>query len=147
MKIGTRYHGEILVDESQLWLFESGIPGFQDEQEFIILPLEGNEYFNIMQSVKTEQLAFVITDPFIFFKDYDFTLEDGDIYHLKLEKKEDVKVFVILTVKEPLQLTTANLQGPVIFNQKNKMAKQVILKDTSYTTKHLIFQKKEAVKG
>lgn len=148
MNIHTKYHGEITIEESDIIQFENGIPGFLHEQEFIILPLTEDGIYSVMQSVRTSQLAFVITNPFIFYKDYDFTLEDVIVKQLGIEAITDVKVFNILTLQEPFEKTTVNLQAPIIINTKNNQAKQVILNNESYKTKHPLFiESPDSIKG
>ncbi|MBS4174161.1 flagellar assembly protein FliW [Bacillus sp. FJAT-49736] len=139
MKIRTKYHGEIEIKNEEIWLFNNGIPGFPAEKEFILLPLPDNDVFTILQSVKTAEIAFVITDPFSFFQNYEFSIDDQTLEQLKLQNEEDVQVSVILTVQDPFEKTTANLQAPVIFNVNNKEAKQMILNDKQYTTKQSLF--------
>ena len=65
---------------------------------------------------------------------------------LSIEKETDVGVYTILTIQDPFEKTTANLQAPLIMNTKNKQAKQLILSDEKYNTKHRIITK-AAVKG
>ncbi|WP_062354129.1 flagellar assembly protein FliW [Bacillus kwashiorkori] len=144
MKINTKYFGEIEIQESDIITFETGIPGFLMETEFVILPLSDDKVFHAMQSVKTAELAFVITNPFLFFQEYDFSLEDSVVEQLAIERVEEVQVYNILTVRDPLPDTTANLQAPIIINSKNNFAKQVILNNTEYQTRHHIFEKTPA---
>ena len=143
MKINTKYHGEIEVNQEEFLIFEQGIPGFIEEKRFIMLPLPENEWFHILQSTKTPQLGFVVTDPFMFLKEYDFVLEQGSVDLLGNPLDKEVKVLSILNIKEPLHLSTANLQAPIIINLSNNKAKQVILNNTTYQTKHLIFVQPE----
>lgn len=138
MKIETKYLGELEVDESKVVHFESGIPSFQDEKKFIVLPFSEDTPFFILQSLQTPELAFVIVSPFQFFPDYKADLTDATIEALTIEEQEDVAIFVILTVQEPFTNTTANLQGPIVINTKNQKARQVGLNNSSYTTKHLL---------
>ncbi|NEY72259.1 flagellar assembly protein FliW [Bacillus mesophilus] len=144
MRLETRYHGEQEIDENEIILFEKGIPGFLEEKKFVLLPYSDDSVFFILQSALTAGLAFVIADPFIFFKEYDFTLEDQVVHSLELTAEENVAVYVILTVQDPFQKTTVNLQAPVVINIEKRLGKQVILTGTDYHTKHSIF--KEAVK-
>lgn len=138
MEILTKYHGEIEINESEIIHFQQGIPSFLDEHQFYILPLAEDSPFMIMQSVQTSSLAFVIVSPFDFFKDYEVKLTDQVIDVLEIEKQEDVALFVLLTIQEPFQNTTANLQGPIVINNMKKIGKQVILSDSDYRTKHLL---------
>ncbi|MFT9598157.1 flagellar assembly protein FliW [Mesobacillus sp.] len=142
MKINTKYHGEVEVEE--ILTFEKGIPGFVEEKQFALLPLSDDESYFVLQSVSTPGLAFVLTNPFHFMKEYDFQLEDATVEELSLESEKDVAVYTILTVQDPFERTTANLQAPIIINQTNRKAKQVILHNEQYKTKHPIFNKVEA---
>jgi flagellar assembly factor FliW len=141
MLIKTKYHGEIDIREDDILTFEKGIPGFLEEKEFIVLPLSEDQSFSIMQSVSTEYLAFVIANPFYYFRDYDFQLEDPILEELEMKSEQEVQVYSILTVEEPFEQTTANLQAPVIINIMNHKAKQVILNNGNYKSKHPIFKK------
>lgn len=141
MKIDTKYHGELHIEENQIITFANGIPGFLEEKEFVILPFGEETGISIMQAVENSQLAFVVTDPFFFFKDYDFTIDDQVVEQLQLESEKDVTVYVILTVQDPFEKTTANLQAPVVINHKKQLGKQVILTNTNYQTKHSLFEK------
>ncbi|WP_409252009.1 flagellar assembly protein FliW [Bacillus sp. SCS-153A] len=143
MEISTKYHGKIDIKLEETLIFDGGIPGFLKEKRFVLLPLPDNQFFHILQSVETQHLAFVVTDPFIFFKDYDFTIDENTVEFLGNPVEKDIKVLTILTVKEPMSETTANLQAPVIINLSNKKAKQVILNNTDYRTRHQIFSKTE----
>lgn len=139
--IQTKYHGEIEIQKEDILHFEKGIPGFLDEKEFVILPLSDDQTFSVMQSIVTPQLAFLVTNPFIFFKEYDFKLEDAVVNELELISEKEVAVYSILTAADPFEKTTANLQAPVVMNTSNRKAKQVILNNSSYKTKHALFQK------
>ncbi|HZH60848.1 MAG TPA: flagellar assembly protein FliW, partial [Metabacillus sp.] len=48
------------------------------------------------------------------------------------------------TLKDPFEESTANLQGPIIINENKKLAKQIIINDSPYTTKHKLFSEKAA---
>lgn len=139
--IQTKYHGEIEINNEEILHFEKGIPGFLDEKEFVILPLSDDHTFSVMQSVKTPQVGFVVANPFHYFLDYDFNLEDGVLEELGLQSEKEVLVYSLLTVEDPFEKTTANLQAPVVINSSNHKAKQVILNVGNYKTKHPIFQK------
>ncbi|MFD1706925.1 flagellar assembly protein FliW [Siminovitchia sediminis] len=141
MKIETKYHGSREIQAEDILKFESGIPGFPDEKEFVLLPLD-DSFLSVLQSVSTPEIGFVVTDPFSFFPEYDFQLSDSAVEQLKLEKPDDAVVYTILTIRDPFEKTTANLQAPVVINTKNSNAKQVILNDGKYKTKHPLFGQK-----
>ncbi len=139
MNIETKFHGKQELTAEDIIHFESGIPGFPNEKEFCILPMADTPFL-VLQSIQTTEVAFIIMDPFQIFPDYEFDLPDEVLEGLKVEDKKDLAIFVILTVQEPFEKTTANLQAPIILNQTNKKAKQYIINRSPYTTKHLIIQ-------
>ncbi|WNF22614.1 flagellar assembly protein FliW [Mesobacillus jeotgali] len=140
MQIRTKYHGEISVNRSEVFVFKQGIPAFLEEENFVFLPLSDDGIYFIMQSVKTPELAFLVISPFTFFKEYDFMIEDSIVSELSINAEEDILVYSILTVEDPFEKTTANLQAPIVVNTKNRTGKQVILHNEIFGTKHRIFQ-------
>ncbi|MBD8004669.1 flagellar assembly protein FliW [Bacillus norwichensis] len=138
MEIETKYHGLQKFSSKDILKFDSGIPGFPDQREFLLLPLD-ESVLTVLQSIRTPEIGFVVVDPFSFFPEYDFQLSESVVGQLELEKAEDAAVFTILTVQDPFERTTANLQAPIVINSKNNMAKQVILNEGNHKTKHPLF--------
>lgn len=136
MQIQTKYHGEIVIQEKDIITFPKGIPGFEDENKFILLQLQGETPFSILQSIQTVNLAFVVGEVFNLFPKYDIELPQNAIEILELTDSKDADVLSIITIKDPFVNSTANLQGPIIINRVNKIAKQVILNQSEYKTKH-----------
>ncbi|MBS4190257.1 flagellar assembly protein FliW [Bacillus sp. FJAT-49705] len=141
MKIKTRYHEEIEVNKEDKIVFSSGIPGFPEEKEFIVLPLSDDSPFSILQSINNEDLGFVIAEPFSFYKDYEFDLEESVVTQLNIVEKTDIQIYSIVTLGESLSTSTINLQAPVIINRKKNTGKQAILNTDTYHTKHPLVKK------
>lgn len=139
MKISTKFHGELEINESDIYTFQSGIPGFLDEEKFTLLTLDETPFF-VLQSVTTTEVAFIMIYPFDVFPTYEVDLSQDILEELHIQTEEDVTVFVILTVREPFADSTANLQAPVILNTNNKVGKQYIMKTDKYTTRHPFIQ-------
>ena len=140
MRIQTRYFGEVEVKEEDVLSFSQGLPGFPEENKFSLLALEENGLFQVLQSVNNIDPAFVVVDPFLFVKDYEFKLDDKTKEQLKLHNDEaELEVKVIVTMKDSIAKSTANLQAPIIINVKEKLAKQYIT-NTDYTPREFIFK-------
>ncbi|QKS72355.1 flagellar assembly protein FliW [Paenalkalicoccus suaedae] len=135
MLVHTKYTGEIDVNEQDVVTFKQGLPSFETETTFVLLPFgEATSPFFILQSTKTVELAFIVMNPFTFFPDYSVELSDQTIESLEIEKDEDVTLFVMLTLKDSWADSTANLRGPIIVNHVNRTARQIA--NPAYTTKH-----------
>lgn len=147
MNIQSKYVGEIDIEEQDIFSFEKGLPAFESETQFVLLPFGQDQVFQILQSVKSPEVAFVVASPFSLFQDYQVKLPESLQEQLMIQKEDDVAIFTILTLKEPFKDTTANLQAPVIFNVKEKKGKQLLLNDSPYERKHRIFPKELAEEG
>src|SRR5699024_3169390 len=139
MQIKTKYFGEIEVKEEEVLHFPNGIPGFVEEKDFVLLNFEENGLFQVLQSTKEADPAFVVVDPFLFEKDYQLELDDITIEQLQIKEEKDVLVYALVTVKDPLSTSTANLHAPIVINQTKKLAKQYITNNPNYTTRDSIF--------
>ncbi|MBM7607971.1 flagellar assembly factor FliW [Lysinibacillus composti] len=145
MKIKTAYMGEVEVEPTNIITFEHGIPGFEDEKNFVQLPIEENSIFQILQSTKTKELAFVITSPYAVTTNYSFDLDEATIHSLEINDEKEVAVFTIVSLKESLVESTVNLKAPIVLNTTNNKAKQVILNNEEYAIRHNISP--ESIKG
>ena len=140
MKLKTTRFGEIEVVETQIYTFRDGLPGFPDVKRFAILANPQGGAFQWMQAADLAALAFVITDPVLFFPGYKITARAEELVSVELADVSGGIVLVILTVpKNPVEIT-ANLLGPLLFNAKAKLARQVVQTDPQYSTKHRLFK-------
>ena len=139
-KVYTSRFGEIEVDEKKIVHFKDGIPAFEDEHEFVILPYEEESPYYFMQSLASPDLAFLLTIPFLFFNDYTFELDDTVVADLGIEDSENVFYYTMVTIPNgSIRYMTANLVAPIVLNGANMQAKQVVLEKSNYTTKHRLF--------
>ena len=143
MHIQTKYFGEMTIQDEEIISLPSGLPAFEDQKNFVLLPLEQGTPFYVLQSTEIADIAFLAVSPFQYVPDYQFQLPKPMIEQLNIATEEDVAVYVLLTVREPFHLTTANLQAPVVINTKNRVGKQLFTNDSIYHTKHRIFHQVE----
>ncbi|MCM3740225.1 flagellar assembly protein FliW [Oceanobacillus luteolus] len=147
MQLATKYLGNVEVDQRKIIQFPNGLPGFPDENEFIILDLPNNAAFQLLQSIKTSDLAFVITNPHLIYKNYEIKLEKELLTTLQINKEKDVAVYAIVTLNKPFSNSTLNLRAPVIINTEQLMGKQYILNDDTYSSKASLTPDKREVES
>ena len=139
-KVYTSRFGEIEVDERKIVHFKDGIPAFEEEHEFIILPYDEESPYYFMQSLSTPDLAFLLTIPFLFFNDYTFEIDDATVEELGITSPDTVFYYSMVTIPNgSIRYMTANLVAPIVLNAANMQAKQVVLEKSNYTTKHRLF--------
>lgn len=137
MNIQTAFLGEVTIEKSQIVNFQHGLPGFEEESEFAIIPLEESSIYQVLQSIKTAQIAFITVNPFAF-TNYSFDLDESTVHTLEIKSEEDVAILSIVTVKEPFSDSTLNLRAPIVINTKSQKAKQTILENSEYPLRHPI---------
>ncbi|EOD00371.1 flagellar assembly protein FliW [Caldisalinibacter kiritimatiensis] len=141
MKLNTKHFGEIEIDENRIITFPDGLLAFENNKKFIIIDNPDQEIpFQWLQSIDDPDLAFVIINPFIFKKDYEFDIPKAVVKKLEIQEEKDVAVYSIVVVPDDITKMTANLSGPVIINTKSKIGKQIVLEDSRYSTKHYILE-------
>ncbi|AMW98135.1 flagellar assembly protein FliW [Rummeliibacillus stabekisii] len=145
MKIQTAYLGEVEIESSQILHFEHGIPGFEDEKEFVLLPIEDNNAFHVLQSVATAEVAFIVTNPYETTTNYSFEIDEAIAHSLLINEPQEIAVLSIVSLKDTIEQSTINLKAPIVWNTTNNKAKQVILNNDNYAIRHLIST--ESVKG
>lgn len=133
MVIETLTWGSVEVAEEQIYHFAKGIPGFDEETEFALIDKEDG-LFVYLQSLKNPALAFLLTDPFVFYPSYEFEMPEGDREELELDSQ--VIVRCIVTLKAQVEASTINLLAPIVLNPEKSLGKQVVLHQAGYQTKH-----------
>ncbi|WP_416293755.1 flagellar assembly protein FliW [Paenibacillus illinoisensis] len=138
--------GEVEVPEKDVYQFPKGLPGFEEETEFALIPWEDTP-FSYLQSVREKDLSFLLVSPFTFVPNYSFELNEVD--KEELEIVEQVSVYSMVTIHSQTNKSTMNLLAPVVLNPEQRLGKQVVLHQTPYETRHLIWAEDEAksVKG
>ena len=150
MKYETARFGSVEIQDKDILLFPGALYGFDQEKEFVILPLDPKieSPMEWLQSLRSRELAFIVTNPFLFVPEYKMVLSDSEMDQLKLESMESVAVRVIVTIPKVHSEMTANLVAPLVINQKNRLAKQVVLTSAEYDTKYsLISSKNKKISG
>lgn len=147
MQIQTKFHGTINIQDDQLWTFPKGLPGFEQEKQFVILPIDGNDAFQVLQSTQEAIIAFIVANPYTIIEDYSIQIDEPTIDALGIEQPTDVFVLGVLSLKEPFESSTINLQAPLIFQSTTKKAKQMILNDNKFTVRHPIGTQVTAAEG
>lgn len=145
MKLNTRLFGAIDYQESDIISFPNGLPSFEEEHNFLLLPIAGNEdSLFCLQSVLTPALSFILMNPFSLDPSYAPKLQKEELQLLQAEKDQDLCFYVMCAMKRPVEDSTVNLRCPVALNPDRAIAIQAILEDDSLHMRHPLSQFKTA---
>jgi flagellar assembly factor FliW len=137
LKLHTIRFGEIDVEEDNIITFQQGIPGFEGNRRFIILQPDESLPFSFIQSVEDGDLAFIVTNPFAYFPEYEFELPETIQKEMDIADVSDVTICSVVTVDISKDIYV-NLLAPIVMNTKLRTGRQVILHQSNYKTKHLV---------
>ena len=131
------------MDDQRLITFEKGILGFPNFHRYALVQTGEGSGFYWLQSVDTPELAFVVTDPRLFIADYVVPIKADELARLGLDSVEGAQVFIIVNKVE--DMLTGNLQGPLVVNLETRAARQLVLSDRRYSTRHPLMRVGERV--
>ena len=134
MDVQTTRFGTVTIAEDRVMTFPKGLLGFAHCTRFCLLQPSDDAVFFWLQSLDDPALAFVVTDPSQFVRDYSVPIRPEQMESLRLGKLEDAQVFVI--VNKVQQKLTGNLQGPLVVNTLDRVGEQFVLAEKKWTTRH-----------
>ena len=149
LRLPSKYFGEIEYESKDVIHFASGLFGFEEEQEFLLMPFDGSGGGMLcLQSVKTPALAFVAVNPFSYKPDYAPELAPQELARLEAADSRELCYYALCVVREPVADSTVNLRCPIVVNDRTRQAVQTILDTPEYGMRHplseLHSQKEEA---
>lgn len=143
MNISTTRFGEVEIEEKEIINFPEGILGFENIKNYVIFNMEEGNPLKWLQAIEEPALAFVMIRPYEFMPNYTLEISEKDTADLKLKKPEDSEIFSIVVVPDDPSEMTSNLQGPIVINIKEKIAKQVISTNSKHKLKHRVLEEME----
>jgi flagellar assembly factor FliW len=134
MIVETSRFGPVEVDDDRVLQFSTGLLGFAEHHEYVLLQPDEDGLFYWLQSVECPDLAFIVTDPRGWDLDYRPTIRPEQLETLDLETASAAQLLVIVNRYD--RALTANLQGPIIVNARNWCAMQLVLAERRWGTRH-----------
>jgi len=127
MNAKTAELGETAIEEANIINFDPGLLAFENLHRFVMLDIVENPHFKWLQSLDNPEVTFLLVDPFTVKNDYSVDLSAEVREKLDIEAAEDVIIYTIVTVPASgLKDATTNLVGPLVFNWRKKVARQII---------------------
>lgn len=127
MFVETERFGAFEMEESKKLVFPSGLPGFEDMQDFVIIRNESTYPIYWLQSLESKYIALPVIMLFGIVEDYSVQLRDDDLRELSVESQDDLLVMNVVVIPEDITRMTANLAAPIIINARAGLGRQVII--------------------
>lgn len=134
---GTKY-----VCKEDIINFPEGLLGFRGYTDYVIFDIIGCEPFRSMLSVEEGGPDFVVIESSLIVDDYSPLDYYTSPEELGIGSPVEFIVLSIVTLSENPENITVNLRGPLFINLATSLAKQVILPDERYVTRHPLLVEK-----
>jgi flagellar assembly factor FliW len=135
----TRF-GTVEIDPSIILDFPSGMIGFSEQQRFAILKQREDSVFMWLHSIDDPSLAFPIVLPWVFYWDYEVDLADADMEAIGVTRADQISIYCVVNVGADVRNASVNLFSPVVINNAERRARQVINTIAGYTTRDRLFR-------
>ena len=146
MEIDSTRFGRLVIDEERVMTFPGGLLGFPDHARYALIQTSAENCFFWLQSADDPNLAFVVTDPTVFFREYAVPLREETRADLLLDDDAeggggggttaaDPRLQVFVICNKVGDWLTGNLLGPIVVNTDNRLAQQVVLTEKKWTTR------------
>jgi flagellar assembly factor FliW len=150
LQFATKYFGLLECAEDAIFDFPEGLPGFEEDVQFVLLDQPDQKPLVFMQSVRRQDVCFLALPVFLADPNYSLSMPSDDLAVLGLAPDrqprigEDVLCLVLLTVIEGVA-PTVNLRSPIIVNLKNQKGLQSIQLNSDYPFQSSLLAQKESL--
>jgi len=144
MNIQTTRFGVVTVDPEHIMTFPRGLVGFESNENaarFALLQSDQWGPFYWLQSADEADLAFLVVDPALFFKDYQVCIREETQQDLDLADAKDGQLLVICN--RAGDWLTGNLLGPLVINTRTRVGQQVVLTEKKWTCRQPLVRLEE----
>lgn len=127
--------------ENKIIAFPKGIPGFEEEKSFVLREEEGVPLARL-DSVKNQEIGFVLLRSQLFFPEYlrKVELAPEEVELMEIGSDDDVDVWSIMTLcLSDMSKSTVNLRAPLLINSRTGKGIQLILADESFSSRQQLF--------
>ena len=131
--INNSQFGELNIREDKIINFPQGIFGFENLKRYAILVFEEYDPFQFLISIDDPEISFPIISPLLVNEKYEPKIIKDDVSLLGDFVDEDLIMYAVITIKGDSKRPTANLKGPIIINQNNKIAQQIIIESDEFS--------------
>lgn len=140
MWIETTRFGRLDVDDACVLSFPRGLLGFPNYRGFALLQTGEDDSFYWLQSTEEPGLAFIVTDPVMFFRDFRVPVREEVAADLNVPSEADQSApnpqMRVLTICNKVgDWLTGNLLGPIVVHVAEGRGAQVVLTEKKWSTR------------
>lgn len=142
MHIESTRFGTFDVVDNLVLTFPNGLIGLPGQRYVLVAKDEGSPFF-WLHSAEHADVAVPVTNPWLFFSDYEVRVSDEDAELLQLTAPEDADIYCVVRASSELEKFTVNLAAPVLIHRARRSGRQIINDAGGYSVRHHLFSEVE----
>lgn len=143
-ELKTKHFGTVYYADEDVIHFIHGLPGFEDNKDFLLIHHEENSPFFWLQAIDPPEIALLVAEPWDYIQNYEFGFDEKEHKELKIkENGENILILNVVVIPEDYRKMTMNLLAPIVINTDEKLGKQIILDKEDYPIKYYLFSQEE----
>lgn len=148
LRLQTKAAGTVEVGEESVITLPKGMIGFPNYTRFVLLPHREDSPFRWLQSAEEPGLAWVVMNPLLLMPGYRIRVSEPELEGIGPVTPDRLQVLAVVNIPPGSpDRATVNLAGPVLVNDASGLAKQVVLKQGSYSPCHPLFGQEAAAEA
>lgn len=137
MIVNSDRFGTIEVDAGDVLAFPSGIVGFPNENEFVLIRKVNSQMIGWLQSTHTSYLTLPVVSAHVLAPRYPDVPFERFAEGVGLGQNVDELAVLVVLSAPPGLPATVNLMAPIIVNSATRVGAQVMLEGSRFSTREL----------
>jgi flagellar assembly factor FliW len=125
MVIESTRFGELEIDGTSVLELPDGLIGLPGTG-YALITTTLSSPFNWLHSIDHPELALPVTNPWLFFPEYEVRVPDEDARRLDLDDATGADILCVVRAAKTLEQFTINLAAPIVVNTLQQRARQII---------------------
>jgi flagellar assembly factor FliW len=138
MIIDSTRFGPTEIREEAVLTFRDGLIGLPGTRWALIAQTESSPFY-WLHSLDDPGLALPVTNPWLFFNEYEMRVSDEDARALELDGPEAATIFCVVRAAPALEDFSVNLLAPVVLNAARRVGRQVMNELGGYRVRQPLF--------
>lgn len=138
MQIQSSRFGEVEIRDDAVITFPDGLIGLPGSQ-YGLLAANADSPFMWLHSVEHPEVAVPVTNPWLFFGDYEVRVSDEDARSISLGDSAKADILCVVRAAEDLAEFTINLVAPVVIHTDERLGRQIINDARGYAVDQSLF--------
>ncbi len=142
MHVDSTRFGSIEVRDDAVIDFPDGLIGLPGRRYALIAQSAASPFY-WLHAVDEPAVAVPVTNPWLFFSDYEVKIGDEDARRLELQGPHSAEIFCVVRACPELADFTVNLASPVVIHAERLLGRQVINEVGGYAVRQPLFSEVE----